>query len=288
MQSLSWQGTRVDWGLCSDKSNQSSQSTPKDQRHRGIPSTLVAEFSKMQRRPAAGRPRRGEHVLGEHRHGEHVEGTAQTTQVSVSQRRRPDLLSNHPQGEHPLRKTVAASNTALVKACHSEQVMLADHTDTFTTNSGATRKALYRDALHPSPKGTVRLAFKVKYVGQLRPPLRPPNRPSHPSPSASGRVPLLATPSFQPHVDCPPSQHLREYRNGPAVSTTRGPFSPPPLLQQRPADTESSILQRRPGDTPLHHQPHRYSRGTPQHRDVGTAPSPFSGWYRAHRHPLRM
>ena len=31
-----------------------------------------------------------------------------------------------PQGEHPLRKT---------KACHSEQVMLADHTDTFTTNS---------------------------------------------------------------------------------------------------------------------------------------------------------
>ena len=89
------------------------------------------------------------------------------------------------------------------------------------------------------------------------------------------------------------SQHLREcggrsqqYRNGPAVSTTRGPFPPPPLLQQRPADTESSIPQLRLGDAPLHHQPHRYSRGTPQHRDVGTAPPPFSGWYGAHRHPL--
>ena len=105
-----------------------------------------------------------------------------------------------PQGEHPLRKTVAASNAALVKACHSEQVMLADHTDTFTTNSGAPRKALYRDALHPSPKGTERLACNVKYmyVGQPRPPLRPQERPSHPSPSASGRVPLLETPSFQP------------------------------------------------------------------------------------------
>ena len=177
-----------------------------------------------------------------------------------------------PQREHPLRKTVAASNAALVKACHSEQVMLADHTDTFTTNSGAPRKALYRDALHPSPKGTVRLACNVKYmyVGQPRPPLRPQERPSHPSPSASGRVPLLETPSFQPRFDCPPSQHLREgggrsqqYRNGPAVSTTRGPFPPPPLLQQRPADTESSIPQRRLGDAPLHHQPHRYSRGTP-------------------------
>ena len=200
-----------------------------------------------------------------------------------------------PQGEHPLRKTVAASNAALVKACHSERVMLADHTDTFTTTSGAPRKALYRDALHPSPKGTMRLACNVKYVGQPRPPLRPQDRPSHPSPSASGRVPLLETPSFQPRVDCPPSQHLREgggrsqqYRNGPAVSTTRGRFPPPPLLQQRPADTESSIPQRRPGDAPLHHQPHRYSRGTPQHRDVGTAPPPFSGWYGAHRHPLRV
>ena len=61
----------------------------------------------------------------------------------------------------------------------------------------------------------------------------------------------------------------------------------PPLLQQRPADTESSIPQRRLGDAPLYHQPHRYSRGTPQHRDVGTALPPFSGWYGAHRHPLR-
>ena len=105
---------------------------------------------------------------------------------------------------------------------------------------------------------------------------------------------IKETPSLQPRFDCPPSQHLREgggrsqqYRNGPAVSTARGPFPPSPLLQQRTADTEISIPQRRPGDAPLHHQPHRYSRGTPQHRDVGTAPPPFSGWYGAHRHPLR-
>ena len=42
--------------------------------------------------------------------------------------------------------------------------------------------------------------------------------------------------------------------------TARGPFPPPPLFQQRPADTESSIPPRRPGDAPLHHQSHRYSR----------------------------
>ena len=69
-----------------------------------------------------------------------------------------------------------------------------------TTPTPSPRKALYRDALHPSPKGTERLACNVKYmyVGQPRPPLRPQERPSHPSPSASGRVPLLETPSFQP------------------------------------------------------------------------------------------
>ena len=70
---------------------------------------------------------------------------------------------------------------------------------------------------------------------------------------------------FQPREDCPPSQHLREgggrsqqYRNESAVSTIRGPFPPPPLLKQRPADTESSISPRRPADAPLHHQLHRY------------------------------
>ena len=174
--------------------------------------------------------------------------------------------------------------------------MLADHTDTFTTSSGAPRKALYREALHPSPKDTVRLACNVKYVGQSRPPLRPQDRLYHPSPSASGRVPLLETSSFQPRGDCPPSQHFREEGVGRASSTEMGQLfqrlavfgPPPPLLQQRPADTESSIPQRRPGDAPLHHRPHRYSRGTPQHCDVGTAPPPFSGWYGAHRHPLRM
>ena len=131
-----------------------------------------------------------------------------------------------------------------------------------------------RTAAPPGKRSTVtlctqapmRLACNVKYVGQPRPPLRPQERPSHPSPSASGRVPLLETPLFQPRFDCPPSQHLREgggrsqqYRNGPAVSTIRGPFPPPPLLQQRPADTESSIPQRRLGDAPLHHRPHRYN-----------------------------
>ena len=124
-----------------------------------------------------------------------------------------------PQGEHTLRKTVAVSNAASVKACHSERVMPADHTDTVTTNSGAPRKALYREALHPNPKGTVRLACNVKYVGQSRPPLRPQDRLYHPSPSASGRVPLLETSSFQPRDDCPPSQHFREEGVGRASST---------------------------------------------------------------------
>ena len=39
-----------------------------------------------------------------------------------------------------LRKAVAASNAALVKACQSGQVVIADHTNTFTASSGTPEK----------------------------------------------------------------------------------------------------------------------------------------------------
>ena len=66
-----------------------------------------------------------------------------------------------PAGHHPLRKTVAVSNTALATVYSSESVVLVDHTDTFTTNTGAPRKALYRDPVHASRKGTIKLAQNI-------------------------------------------------------------------------------------------------------------------------------
>ena len=69
-----------------------------------------------------------------------------------------------PAGHHLLGKTVAVSNTALATVCSSERVVLVDHTDTFTTNTGAPRKALYRDPLHASTKGTINLAKKSVFI----------------------------------------------------------------------------------------------------------------------------
>ena len=69
-----------------------------------------------------------------------------------------------PAGHHPLRKTVAVSNTALATVCSSESVVLVDHTDTFTTNTGAPRKALYRDPVHASRKGTKYNQAGTKYM----------------------------------------------------------------------------------------------------------------------------
>ena len=157
--------------------------------------------------------------------------------------------------------------------------MLADHTDTFTANSGAPRKALYRDALHPSPKGTVRLACSVNL----------PDLPFDPKTALPIRHPLLVA-----ECRCWSPLRFRHVLNARQASTSEGGasstemgqlfeplavFFPPPPLLQRPADTDTSSQQRRPGDAPLHHQPHRYSRGTSQHRDVGTAQPPFSDWY---------
>ena len=48
-----------------------------------------------------------------------------------------------------LRKTVQVSNAALLAVCNRE-VSVVNHTDAFTARSGAPRKHLYRDQLHPS------------------------------------------------------------------------------------------------------------------------------------------
>ena len=211
-----------------------------------------------------------------------------------------------PQGAHPLRKSVAASNAALVKACESEHVVLVDHTDTFTTSSGAPRKALYNDALHPSPRGTIRLACNLKYVGQPRHhplphdqlrhrPLlhdrRP--RPSSSSTGGNGRVTLLETPSYQSCGEPLPSQRFlsgketsQQIRNG-TVST-----SDAPLMQRRPGyDLQTSTLQQRPGDTQQHHHgahhqhPPYYTGASAwnQRASVDACPPPSYGWYGAPR-----
>ena len=83
-----------------------------------------------------------------------------------------------PKGYHPLTKTVRGSNEALKKSCDELKLKLADNTELFSTASGAPRKALYRDCLHPSYQGTARLACNIKgaysnhggYRSQRRPP----------------------------------------------------------------------------------------------------------------------
>ena len=56
-----------------------------------------------------------------------------------------------PTGHHPLGKTVAVSNTASYAVCSCKSEVLVDHTDTFTTNTGTPRKALYIGSPYPHP-----------------------------------------------------------------------------------------------------------------------------------------
>ena len=48
-----------------------------------------------------------------------------------------------------LKKTVQVSNAVLLAVCNREKVSVVNHTDAFTARSGAPRKHLYRDQLHP-------------------------------------------------------------------------------------------------------------------------------------------
>ena len=67
-----------------------------------------------------------------------------------------------------LRKTVQVSNAALLAVSIREKVSVINHTDAFTARSGAPRKHLYRDQLHPSDGGTSRLVFNLQLATGAR------------------------------------------------------------------------------------------------------------------------
>ena len=82
-----------------------------------------------------------------------------------------------------LRKTVQVSNATLLAVCNREKVSVVNHTDAFTARSGASRKHLYRDQLHPSDGGTSRMVFNLQLAtGALRRQAHhhlPSSRPQH-------------------------------------------------------------------------------------------------------------
>ena len=82
-----------------------------------------------------------------------------------------------PKGQQGgIHKNASVSNTHLRAVCKQLRVRCVDHTPTFTAPSGAPKLALYKDPLHPSPKGTARLAENLFPTsqqagqGQNRPP----------------------------------------------------------------------------------------------------------------------
>ena len=55
-----------------------------------------------------------------------------------------------------LRRTAQVSNAALRAVCSREKASVVDHTDAFTARSGAPRKDLNKDQVHPSDSGAPR------------------------------------------------------------------------------------------------------------------------------------
>ncbi|KAK7498743.1 hypothetical protein BaRGS_00010120 [Batillaria attramentaria] len=69
-------------------------------------------------------------------------------------------------GRHVLNQTISPSNSSLCHVCRKMGVTLINNTATFTAVSGAPRLALYRDHIHPSYKGMIRLAGNIKRAGR--------------------------------------------------------------------------------------------------------------------------
>ena len=66
-------------------------------------------------------------------------------------------------GRHLMNPTISSSNQNLHTVCSHLHIKFVNHRSTFITKSGAPRKDLYENALHPSIKGTLKLARNIKY-----------------------------------------------------------------------------------------------------------------------------
>ena len=69
-----------------------------------------------------------------------------------------------------LKRTALVSNAALRAVCSREKVAVVDNTDAFTARSGAPRKHLYRDQVHPSDSGTNKLVSNLQLATGFRRP----------------------------------------------------------------------------------------------------------------------
>ena len=70
-------------------------------------------------------------------------------------------------GRNNLNNAIVPSNRHLQTACSEAGVEFVDNQSTFTAESGAPRLSLYKD-IHPSAKGTARLAANLRYTDSTK------------------------------------------------------------------------------------------------------------------------
>ena len=76
-------------------------------------------------------------------------------------------------GRNNLNNAIVPSNRHLQTACSEAGVEFVDNQSTFTAESGAPRLSLYKDIIHPSAKGTARLAANLRYTDSSEHPCTP-------------------------------------------------------------------------------------------------------------------
>ena len=176
-------------------------------------------------------------------------------------------------GWHNLNNTILPSNRNLAKVCKDRDINFIDNDKIFTAKSGAPRLDLYRDAIHPSAKGTAQLAGSLMHgqpssqgtaVPHRRPtapsrnPAVPDGRPyrsahRHHSDPFPHRVPHPPPPRSTypspppPHYNHPPPPHST--RHYPPLPIKRRPLLPTPASSTVPPPHTSTDVPPPPSFT---------------------------------------
>ena len=76
-------------------------------------------------------------------------------------------------GRNNINNAIVSSNRHLQTACSEAGVEFVDNQSTFTAVSAAPRLSLHKDNIHPSAKGTARLAANRRYTDSTKHPYTP-------------------------------------------------------------------------------------------------------------------
>ena len=187
-------------------------------------------------------------------------------------------------GKDEFGESVRQTNLNLKQACNRLNIKFINHDTSFLSRNGAPKLALYRDKVHPSPKGTAVLASDI-FGNPLQSRQNPQNPPMPPSnledfPPLNRRTPQYSSNNASSYLNNDLANNDMRLNQPPLQSDqTNQPLLPQPITQT----LQNGMINSRPphpiiNTNPFYREPLPHLPQYPFHLAQPQIPHPFIHW----------